>query len=112
MKVIKLKDMKGGWYVGDFEPAAYKTSDFEVCYKKHPAGEKWDVHYHKHAIEVNYLVRGKMKIQETILNEGDIFILYPWEIADPTFLEDCEVVVVKSPSVPGDKIIVKGGQDA
>jgi len=112
MKVLKLKDMKGGWFVGDFEPTAYETSDFEVCFKNHHAGERWDIHYHKHATEINYLIRGKMKIQDTILNAGDIFVLYPCEVADPIFLEDCEVVVVKTPSVPGDKFIIKGGQSA
>jgi hypothetical protein len=44
-----------------------------------------------------------MKIQNQIIEEGDIFILSPYEIADPIFLEDCEVLIVKTPSVPGDK---------
>ena len=29
MKIMKLNDMKQGWFVGDFEPTAYKTKDFE-----------------------------------------------------------------------------------
>ncbi len=106
MDILKGKDMKGGWFVGDFEPTAYKTKDFEVSYKTHPKGEIWDNHYHKIATEINYLIRGKMKLSGTTLEEGDIFILHPGEIAIPEFLTDCELVVVKTPSVKGDKYIV------
>ena len=44
-----------------------------------------------------------MKICDEELTSGDIFIIYPGEISDPVFLEDCEIICVKSPSVPGDK---------
>ena len=56
--------------------------------------------------EINYLVKGRMTIQNTELNEGDIFIFNPYEIADPIFLEDCTVVIIKTPSVPGDKYVI------
>jgi quercetin dioxygenase-like cupin family protein len=107
MEIHKLKDMKGGWFVGDFTPTAYNTKDFELCYKEHTKGEQWDTHYHKEGTEINLLLEGKMIIQNTELNSGDIFILHPYEIADPIFLEDCKVVILKTPSVPGDKFVVK-----
>ena len=47
-----------------------------------------------------------MTIQNKELNEGDIFILRPYEIADPIFLEDCTVLIIKTPSVPGDKFVI------
>jgi hypothetical protein len=37
------------------------------------------------------------------LTTGDIFTIFPNEVADPVFLEDCEVITVKTPSVIGDK---------
>ena len=37
------------------------------------------------------------------IEPGMIFVIEPSEIADPVFLEDCIVVVVKTPSVKGDK---------
>ena len=40
------------------------------------------------------------------LNEGDIFTLYPYEVANPEFLEDCTVLIVKTPSIVGDKFII------
>lgn len=108
MEILKMNDMKGGWFIGDFEPTAYKTSGFEVCYKHHKKGEKWETHYHKEGTEINYLVEGKMIIQDKELNKGDIFILNPYEIANPVFIEDCVVLIVKTPSKPGDKFIVNG----
>jgi quercetin dioxygenase-like cupin family protein len=107
MDIIDGKQMKDGWFVGDFEPTAYHTKDFEVAYKFHPKGEVWDNHYHKIATEINYVVRGELMITEQHLKEGDIFIMYPNDIAIPEFLTDCEVVVVKTPSVKGDKYIVE-----
>jgi hypothetical protein len=44
-----------------------------------------------------------MIIQDKELNSGDVFVFTPGEIADPIFLEDCTVLVVKIPSIPGDK---------
>jgi hypothetical protein len=107
MEVYKIDDFKGGWYVGDFSPSAFTTESFEVCFKKHSAGEKWPKHYHKEADEINLLIRGRMVIQGTELNSGDVFILRKNEIADPVFIEDCEVVIVKTPSKPGDKYEIK-----
>lgn len=106
MEVFRIEDMKGGWYAGNFDPVAYKTNLFEICYKKHLKGEEWPKHYHREADEINYLRSGKMTIQGKEIQEGDIFILRKNEIADPVFLEDCEVFIVKTPSVPGDKHIV------
>lgn len=107
MQVLRIEDMKGGWFVGDFEPTAYKTKDFEVSYKVHQKGEHWDHHYHEKITEINLLTFGKMKIHGRELTTGDIFILHPYEIADPIFLEDCCIVCIKTPSVPDDKVVVK-----
>lgn len=106
MDLFKMSDMKGGWFIGDFEPSAYKTKEFEVCYKFHSKGESWDTHYHKRAVEINYLVQGKMLLQDKELNTGDIFILKPYEVANPVFLEDCTVLIVKTPSITNDKFVI------
>ena len=106
MEINRIENMKGGWFVGDFEPSSFKTDLFEVCYKFHEKGEKWDTHYHKIGTEINYLVKGKMIIQGKELNEGDIFILKPYEIANPEFIEDCTVLIIKTPSVADDKYII------
>ena len=107
MKILKIKDMTGGWFVGNFEPSAFKTDDFEVSYKIHPKGESWPKHYHKKATEINYLIRGKMENDGVELNAGDVFIINPNEIVVPNFLEDCEVICVKTCSDKNDKYIVE-----
>jgi quercetin dioxygenase-like cupin family protein len=98
-----METMKGGWFIGNFEPTAHKTNDFEVSVKLHPQGEKWDVHYHKIAREINAIISGNMTLQNTHLHAGDIFVLEPGEIADPVFHTDCTIVCVKTPSVLNDK---------
>lgn len=107
MEIKRIEDMIGGWFIGNFEPSSIKTKDFEIGYKFHKKGEPWDVHYHKEATEVTFLLRGKMKIQNRVLTNGDIFTIFPYEVADPVFLEDCEVIIIKTPSVIGDKHIIK-----
>ena len=103
MKVLKLSDMTRGWFIGDFEPSIIRTSGFEVGVLTHKKDEDWGEHYHKIATEYNVLLKGRMSINGTVLEEGDIFILEPYESALPVFMEDCTVLCVKVPSVIGDK---------
>ena len=102
-KKWNIEDMIGGWFIGNFTPSVIRTKDFEVSYKFHPKGEDWAKHYHKVATEVTFLIRGRLKINDIIYFAGDIWIQEPNEIADPEFLEDCELIAVKIPSVMGDK---------
>ena len=41
MKTAKVQDSIGGWYIGNFPKAAYKTSSFEASYKIHKKDEKY-----------------------------------------------------------------------
>lgn len=106
MRIFNGNSMIGGWFVGDFDSSVYKTKLFEVCYKIHEKGEVWPTHYHK-GVEINYLMHGRMTINNVELNAGDIFIIDPGEIAAPEFLDKCEIIVVKAPSNPEDKYIVE-----
>jgi len=99
--------MKDGWFVGNFTPTSFSTPYFEVCYKFHKKDEFWDKHYHEKSTEINLLVSGSMMINETIIKEGQIFVIEPHFVADPTFLTDCSLVVIKTPSNPNDKIVIK-----
>jgi hypothetical protein len=49
----------------------------------------------------------KMIMQGQKIVSGDIFIVYPFEIADPEFLTDCEVICVKVPGIQNDKVVVE-----
>ena len=103
MKLSNIKDMTRGWFIGDFEPSILRTKDFEVGVLTHKKGEVWPKHYHALSTEYNLLIEGRMTVQGTQINPGDIFIFEPMEIADPVFHEDCKVLCVKVPSVIGDK---------
>ena len=97
--------MKGGWFCGNFEPVAYKTEAFEAGYKFHQKGEKWTHHFHRKVTEINYLISGTMILQDQELTQGAIFILEPFEIADPVFVTDCEIFCIKTPGCyPKDKV--------
>ena len=102
----KLSNMTRGWFIGDFEPSVLKTKDFEVGILTHKKGEEWPKHYHKIATEYTVLLSGSMTICGELIEPGTIFILEPNEIADPIFHEDCSVIVVKTPSVIGDKYVI------
>ena len=99
----RIDDFKGGWFIGSFEPTLLKTDVFEVAYKMHRKDELWPKHYHAIATEYNCLVLGSMTVNGETINQGDVFVIYPGEISEPKFLEDCHIMVVKTPSLIGDK---------
>ena len=57
MNVSKLKDMKNGWFIGDFNPTLIRTSDVEVAIKKYHKGD-----YEKRS---PVLLQGKTKLVST-----------------------------------------------
>jgi len=101
-----LSDMTRGWFIGDFIPSVLQTKDFEVGFLSHKKDETWPVHIHEHSTEINVLISGSMKINEDLIKPKEIFIFYPGMIAAPKFLENCEILCVKFPSLPRDKIII------
>jgi len=103
MKIEKIDNMWRGWFIGNFEPSVLKTKSFEVGMLIHKKGEVWPKHYHLISTEYNLLIDGSMTICGELITPGTIFILEPNEIADPIFHEDCRVLCVKVPSIPGDK---------
>jgi hypothetical protein len=106
MKILKDDRIEGGWFIGNFPEGVLQTEDFEVAVKVHPEGEEWDIHYHKIATEYNYLIEGNMIICGKNLCTGDIFVIKPLEIANPTFLSDCKIVTVKVPGAKDDKYTI------
>ena len=103
MRKAKLSDMERGWFIGDFSPSILRSKDFEVGVLSHKRGEPWPKHFHAKATEINVLLEGQMLINGHLIGVGDIFVFEPSEVADPTFLEDCKVLCIKTPSIPGDK---------
>lgn len=108
MELYKLASYTRGWFVGDFDPTLYKTTDVEVGVKRYNKGDKEDYHVHKVGEEITVVVSGKVKMDHLIFEEGDMVKIRPNFGTDFEALEDNTVlVVVKYPSVPGDKYVIK-----
>ena len=48
-----------------------------------------------------------MEINGEYLSQGDVFIIYPDEVVNPVYLTDCELIITRDGSFPGDKYIVE-----
>ena len=107
MKINNINDFIGGWFIGNFSPSAYKTKDFEVGYHQYKKGQEWDHHFHKEMDEINLILKGDVIIQGKHLVDGDVVLINKYEVSDPIFVEDTDIIIIKTPSIPNDKFIVE-----
>jgi hypothetical protein len=106
MKRYKLTDSGArGWFIGDFDQAVYKTDQFEVCYQHNPRG-KPDTHIHKQITEITLVISGRQVCNGELFEAGDICILEPGDISQIEYLEDTQVITIKTPSIPSDKFML------
>lgn len=103
MDVTHISKFTGGWFIGDFEPSLLKGAGFEASLKLHKKGENWPIHFHKTATEYNVVAVGRMTIQGIQMEAGSVFVLHPFEVADPIFHEDTVIVCIKHPGATNDK---------
>ncbi|MDR1216090.1 MAG: hypothetical protein LBK25_05345 [Treponema sp.] len=108
MRLYKLKDMKGGWFVGDFEPSLLKTESVEVAVKTYKSGDYESVHYHKIAVELTVIISGKVEMNGEIYKTGDIIVIEPGESTDFRAITDAVNIVVKIPGAKNDKYLLEG----
>ena len=101
--VHKLDDMIRGWFVGDFEPTAERSSEVEVAIKSYLAGDAEERHVHQVATELTAVVSGSVRMDGADLHAGDIVRIPPGQPSDFRALTDAVVVAVKLPAVAGDK---------
>src|SRR5262249_9079262 len=109
MIVRSLNEMVGGWIVGNFEPTCLKTSACEVACKHYEAGASEAAHVHRIATELTLVAAGRVSMNGRTFSAGDIIILEPGEPTDFRALERTTTVVVKMPSVAGDKYPAASG---
>lgn len=105
MKKYNLKDMTGGWFVGDFEPVVLKSPDAEVSVKYYKAGDYEEKHYHKFAVEITVISSGHVKMNGIDYYTGDVVVIDRCEATDFSVIEDTITTVVKLPSIKGDKYL-------
>ncbi|MDR2906226.1 MAG: hypothetical protein LBU73_09760 [Helicobacteraceae bacterium] len=108
MKIDKLSNMKGGWFIGNFSPSLLKTNDCEVAVKSYKKGDYEESHYHKIATEYTAIITGRVKMNGVEYNAGDIIVMEPNEATDFECMEDGTTnVVVKIPGANNDKYLRK-----
>ena len=105
MKKFSLADFQGGWFLGDFTPTLFETSEFEVAIKYYRAGDAEPSHLHKVATEWTVITSGEVEMNGIRHVQGDIIELKPGEASDFRAITDTVTTVVKIPSVKGDKYL-------
>ena len=106
MIIAELSAMTGGWFVGAFAPVVLHTDTCEVACKRYAAGAVEPRHVHRIATELTLIVSGRVRMNGREIVAGQIVRLEPGESADFAVLEDAVTVVVKTPSVAGDKYVL------
>lgn len=106
MKIYKESQFKGGWFVGNFQPSISQIEHCEVAVKRYKKEDSEAKHYHKLADEITVVVEGVVQMNDMIFKKGDIILIEKNEAVMFRCLEDAITVVVKIPSVVGDKYVV------
>lgn len=111
MQIDMLDAMFKGWFIGDFSPSVFHTKDVEVAVKFYQKGDKEHSHRHAVATEITVIVQGHARMRGVDLEKGAIVTISPGEYCDFYAVTDVVTVVVKSPSVIGDKFMELGHHD-
>jgi mannose-6-phosphate isomerase-like protein (cupin superfamily) len=105
VKVDHLDRMVRGWFVGDFDPTLYRTSEVEIAVKRYQAGEHEQLHHHAIATELTVIVSGTACMGGRNVAAGEIVTLEPGEASDFSALTDVTAVTVKIPGAKDDKYV-------
>ena len=103
MQFEKIDNMLKGWFIGNFFPSIYQTPEFEVAIQNYKKNQEEAPHYHKKAHEVTVVLSGQVSMNDKILNEGDIVLVFPNETVSFKALKKSKTLVIKFPSIRNDK---------
>lgn len=105
---------KKGWFFGHFAQEESLKSDLvEVAWQdislKKP--DPTDRHCHKKSVEIDIVLSGWIKItlnnQRVKVSRGEFYIVWPeTKIADIEAGAKTELIVIRAPSLKGDKFLV------
>ena len=101
-----LNDFVKGWFIGNFEPTILNTENFEIAVKNYKKNESENEHYHKIAREWTCVISGKVRFNNSVFEKNSIIVIEPYQKIKFKALEDSTTVVIKIPSVKGDKYTV------
>ena len=75
----------------------------EVAVKSYNAGDCEALHHHRIATEITVVISGEVEMRGRQWEAGDIIVLEPGDASDFRACTPAVCVVVKTPSVIGDK---------
>lgn len=106
MKKFNLQHFTKGWLVGDFIPALVASREVEVALKRYQPGRAEPAHEHRVAKEYTLIVSGLFRINQEVFGPDEIVLIEPGEVSEFECLQAGETLVIKSPSVVGDKYLI------
>ena len=110
----KVSDIQNtnGWFFGHFMAGKgfpeLQNENIEIAWKKVDHTLKDPIHIHKQCLEVNIIIKGSytVKVNGEVrkLSAGEFLVVNPNTPGEVISCEDdTEIIVVKTPSVVGDK---------
>lgn len=102
----KLSDMTRGWFVGNFEPTVYTTSDAEASVRRLEKGYCEPCHFHRAVTKIIVVLTGKLRMFEKEWNADDIVVMEPGDISSIEALEDSRITMMIFPGIKNDKVYV------
>lgn len=102
----KLSAMTRGWFVGNFEPSVYTTSDAEVSVRRLEKGYCEPSHFHQAVTKIIVVLSGKLCMFEKEWVEDHIIVMEPGDISSIEALEDSRIAMLIFPGIKNDKVYV------
>lgn len=102
MKQINLKEMKKGYFIGDFEPNVLRSKNVEISIKGASKYTLDAAYYRKNDVRVIYISRGKIDLDGRIYGKGDALLFEPGEIINIFALTNVDMIVINFPGTKGD----------
>lgn len=100
---MNLNDFIKGWLVGDFKPSLFESKDVEVGIKRYKSGDKDPKHYHKETTEYTVIISGVVSMLGQTWKQDDVVCIPPMVENEFECIEDACLLVIKTPSITGDK---------
>ena len=102
-----------GWFFGAFVDDPLLRSDLvEVAWQKLPdlTPSPDQEHFHRATVEINIVIKGSIELsidgERHKLETGQFYVIWPESVvSDLTTGDDTELIVVRAPSIPGDKFL-------
>ena len=97
------------WLIGAFKPNIFFTDKFEFGIHKHKKGEIGTNHKHPLSNEINFVLKGLLKIKNKVIGADGFFVIEKNEECGAVkFLQDTVLLVFRDGSYPNhDKVVIK-----